>query len=148
MLAVIAYAEGECLLEVDPVQALEPIGHALAFARAADNVFMMGNSLVSSTSLRGRHGDPTLALPLFEDVIEHWHRSGGWVQLWLTLRNLVELISRLGAYDDAAVLYGACAAFNRTSRPYGAEADRLRGRLLAPRCAFLLGHVQSMRRSP
>ena len=58
-------------------------------------------------------------------MIEYWRRSGGWTQLWLTLRNLVELISRLGAYEEAAVLYGASAAFNRTSQPYGPEADRL-----------------------
>ena len=125
MMALIHYSDGESLLEVDPVHALEPIGEALAFARAADNVFMTGNALVSNTSLRGRHGDPALALPLFEEVIEYWRRSGGWTQLWLTLRNLVELISRLGAYEEAAVLYGACAAFNRASRPYGPEADRL-----------------------
>jgi tetratricopeptide (TPR) repeat protein len=125
MLAAVSYCEGECLLEADPVQALEPIAQALVFARAADNVFMTGNALVSNTSLRGRHGDPSLALPLFEEVIDYWRRTGGWTQLWLTLRNLVELVGRLGAYEDAAVLFGACAAFNRTSRPYGAEADRL-----------------------
>ena len=117
MMALIYYSDGESLLEVDPVHALEPIGEALAFARAADNVFMTGNALVSNTSLRGRHGDPALALPLFEEVIEYWRRSGGWTQLWLTLRNLVELISRLGAYEEAAVLYGACAAFNRSLSP-------------------------------
>ncbi len=122
---LVSYAHGEALLENDPAQALEPLGEALESARAAGNLFMTGNSLVSNTSLRGRHGDPNLALPLFADLIEHWHRSGGWTQLWLTLRNLVELVSRLGAYDDAAVLYGACDAFSRTQRPYGAEAERL-----------------------
>jgi hypothetical protein len=126
MMAAVFYAQGEALLETDPLRALEPIGQALAFARAGENVFMTGNSLVTNTSLRGRHGDPHLAVPLFEEVIEYWRRSGGWTQLWLTVRNLVELIARLGAYEDAAVLYGACGAFNRMSQqPYGAEAERL-----------------------
>jgi hypothetical protein len=125
MMTIAFYGEGEALLEIDPVRALEPLEQALAFARAAGNVFMTGNSLVSNTSLRGRQGDPILALPLFEEVIEYWRRSGGWTQLWLTVRNLVELVCRLGAHEDAALLYGACARFNRSSPPYGAEADRL-----------------------
>ncbi len=124
-MALVSYAYGEALLENDPVQALEPLAKALEFARAAGNLFMTGNALVSNTSLRGRHGDPSLALPLFAELIEHWQRSGGWTQLWLTLRNLVDLVSRLGAYEDAAVLYGACETFSRTARPYGAEAERL-----------------------
>ena len=125
MLAVVSYCEGECLLETDPARALQRLAEALTFARAADNVFMTGNALVSNTSVRGREGDPGDALPLFEEVIDYWRRTGGWTQLWLTLRNLAELVGRLGAYEDAAVLLGACAAFDRTSQPYGAEADRL-----------------------
>lgn len=126
MMAVTLYAEGESQIEVDPVRALGPIGEALEFAEAADNVFMKGLALVSNTSLRGRHGDPLVALRSFEDVIRHWRRGGGWTQQWLTLRNLVELLARLGAHEPTAVLYGACTA-STTSQPlYGPEADRLK----------------------
>jgi predicted ATPase/DNA-binding SARP family transcriptional activator len=127
MMAVILYAEGESLLEVDPVRALGPIGEALEFAEAADNVFMKGLALVSNTSLRGRHGDARLALKLFEDVIRHWRRGGGWTQQWITLRNLVELLARVGAHEPAAVLYGACTASTTSPPSYGPEADRLEG---------------------
>jgi hypothetical protein len=114
------------LLEVDPVRALGPIGEALQFAEAAENAFMTGVALVSNTSLRGRHGDPLLALRLFEDVIQHWRRGGSWSQQWLTLRNLVELLARLGAHEPTAVLYGACTASTASSPSYGPEADRLK----------------------
>ena len=124
-MAVIHYAEGESLLELDPVRALAPIAEALEFAEAGDNVFMTGIALVSNTSLRGRHGDPHVALRLFEDVIGHWRRFGGWTQQWLTLRNLVELLARLGAHEPAAVLYGACTASKSSPPSYGPEADRL-----------------------
>jgi predicted ATPase len=125
IMAMILYSEGESLLEVDPVRALAPIGEALEFAEAADNAFMKGLALVSNTSLRGRHGDPLVALRLFEDVIRHWRRGGSWTQQWLTLRNLVELLARLGAHEPTAVLYGACTASTASSPSYGAEADRL-----------------------
>jgi len=125
MMAVIAYAEGESLLEVDPERALRPIEETLEFAGTADNVFMRGLALVSSTSLRGRHGDPYRALHLFEDVIGHWRREGSWAQQWLTLRNLVDLLARLKADEPAAVLYGACTASTASPTSYGPEADRL-----------------------
>jgi hypothetical protein len=124
-MAMILYSEGESLLEVDPVGALEPIQEALEFAEAADNVFMKGLALVSNTSLRGRHGDPRLALRLFDDVIQHWRRVGSWTQQWLTLRNLVDLLARLGADEPAAVLYGACIASTTSPPSYGPEAERL-----------------------
>ena len=125
MMALILYAEGESLLEEDPVRALGPIGEALEFAEAADNVFMKGLALVSNTSLRGRHGDPLVALRLFEDVILYWRRVGSWTLQWITLRNLVELLARLGAHEPTAVLYGACTASTESPASYGAEADRL-----------------------
>jgi len=124
-MAVIHYAEGESLLELDPVRALRPLGETLEYAEAADNAFIKGLALVSITSLRGRHGDARVALRLFEDVIEHWCRFGGWTQQWLTLRNLVELLARLGAHEPAAVLYGACTASKSSPPSYGPEADRL-----------------------
>ena len=127
MMAVILYAEGESLLEVDPVRALGKVERALELAEAADNVFMKGLALVSNTSLRGRHGDTRVALQLFEDVIGHWRRGGSWTQQWITLRNLVELLVRLGAHEPSAVLYGACTASTASPRSYGPEADRLKG---------------------
>ena len=122
MMAMILYSEGESLLEVDPVRALEPIGEALEFAEAVDNILMERLARVSNTSLRGRHGDPSVALRLFEDVMRRW-RGGRWTQLWISLRNLVELLARLGAHEPAAVLYGACLASSPPS--YGPEAERL-----------------------
>jgi hypothetical protein len=65
---------------------------------------------------------------MFDDAIRrmwHWQRGGALTQLWLTLRNLVELLARLGAYEPAAVLLGACNASTAAPPSYGPEADRL-----------------------
>lgn len=125
MKAHVLYSQGESLLEVDPLRALAPIEQALDLAASVDNVFMKGLALISATSLRGRHADPRLALRLFDDVIQHWRRGGNWTQQWLTLRNLVELIVRLGADEPAAVLYGACTASTTSPPIYGPEVQRL-----------------------
>lgn len=127
MMACVLYSQGECLLEVEPVRALAPIEEALELAASVDNAFMKGAALVSATSLLGRHGDARQALRLFEDVLEHWQRRGNWIQQRITLRNLVDLLARVGAHEPAAVLYGACAASSTATPAYGAEARRLQG---------------------
>jgi len=44
----------------------------------------------------------------------------------VTLRTLIDLLTRVGACRDAATLYGAAAAATTGAPPYGADADRLR----------------------
>lgn len=127
MMACVLYAQGECLLEGEPVRALAPIEEALELAVSVDNALMKGAALVSATSLLGRHGDARQALRLFEDVLQHWQRRGNWIQQRITLRNLVDLLARVGAHEPAAVLYGACTASSTATPAYGAEARRLQG---------------------
>ncbi|MGH8932014.1 MAG: hypothetical protein ACRDZO_15680 [Egibacteraceae bacterium] len=119
------YATAEALLESDPIRALSCANSALSAARTNRNDFLAGIALVSVASLQSRHGDPGHALSLFRQVIDHWHRFGNRTQQWTTLRNVVDLLTRLGSYQPAAVLYGALAE-RRTGAPaFGADAERL-----------------------
>jgi hypothetical protein len=79
--------------------------------------------MVSLASLHARGGEIDRALELFRDVIAHWRRLGDHTHQLTTLRNLVELLVRIRADDDAAVLYGAVTAASVPS--FGAEAQRL-----------------------
>ncbi len=119
------YATAEALLESDPIRALSCANSALSAARANRNDFLAGIALVSAACLQSRSGDPGNALELFGQVIEHWHRFGNRTQQWITLRNVVDLLTRLGWHGPAAVLYGALAE-RRTGAPaFGADAERL-----------------------
>ncbi|MGH3824783.1 MAG: ATP-binding protein [Pseudonocardiaceae bacterium] len=114
---------GEALARVDPQAAIVAIDAALATSRETRNRFVEAVALVSAASLRGRHGDPLAALPLFGQVIDHWQRAGNWTQQWITLRNVIDLFARLGADEPAAILCGALGA-SRTATPlFGADAD-------------------------
>jgi len=46
--------------------------------------------------------------------------------MWVTIRTLVELLTRAGAHHDAAILYGAVTSSGSGAPPFGADADRLR----------------------
>lgn len=125
---VIAWADyvlGETLAIVNPGGAIVAVDAALATARDTRNRFLEGIALVSAASLRARHGDPSAALDLFGQVIDHWHRAGNWTQQWVTLRNVIDLFTRLGADEPAAILCGALGASRSAAPVFGADADRL-----------------------
>ena len=62
----------------------------------------------------------------YERAIREWQQAGAWTPLWVTLRTLVELLARAGAWADAATLYGAVTSASSGAPPFGADADRLR----------------------
>ena len=72
------------------------------------------------------HGDPATALRHYERVILEWQQAGAWTPVWVTMRTLVDLLTRLGACHDAATLYGAVASASSGAPPYGTDAERLR----------------------
>jgi hypothetical protein len=60
---------------------------------------------------------------LFRQTIAHWRRLGVYTQQLTTLRNLVELLVRVGSDEVAATLHGAVTAGATPS--YGSQAERL-----------------------
>jgi hypothetical protein len=69
-------------------------------------------------------------------VIEYWHGSGSWTQLWMVVRALVETLSRLDRHREAALLLGALAASPRASRVFGADSRRIADVEAAARAAL------------
>ena len=59
-------------------------------------------------------------------MFSQWRQAGTWTPLWTTLRTLIDLLARIGAYHDAATLYGATASATTGVPSYGADADLLR----------------------
>jgi predicted ATPase/DNA-binding SARP family transcriptional activator len=123
--AFASFARGECLATRDPSRAIALVEEAAERARTCDAWFVEGVALVTAASLRARYGQPSAALPVFADLLRHWHRSGSWIQQWTTLRNLAELLARLGA-DEPAVVIASASASDETAGPaFGAESERL-----------------------
>ncbi len=120
-----AYVRGEVLLEADPPAAVAHLDRALERATEVGDRYLLGVTLVSAASVRGRYGTPDESVQLFRQAVEHWHHAGNWTHQWTTLRNLVVLLARLGRHREAAVVAGAAAAAEGAPPVYGAEVDRL-----------------------
>ncbi len=125
-LAWARYVCGEVVGGDDPPRALALLAEARQIADSVRNGFVAGVAEVSAATVRSRLGDPAEALPEFAALIDRWRRSNNWTQQWVTLRNLVESLVRLGEDEVATVLHAAATTAGADPPSYGAEAARLR----------------------
>jgi predicted ATPase/DNA-binding SARP family transcriptional activator len=125
-LALAAWIMGEITAATDPGQAPHHLQRAVDLAVPAGSRLVTGLAEVSLAALHARHGDPATALRYCQRVIPQWRQAGAWTPQWVTIRTLIDLLTRVGARRDAAILYGAAASATTGAPPYGTDAGRLR----------------------
>jgi predicted ATPase/DNA-binding SARP family transcriptional activator len=119
------YVLGEISAPKD-ASAEEHLCRALELAEAVNSTFVVGLARVALATLKARQDDAAGALRYYEGVIVEWQRAGAWTSQWVTLRTLVDLLVRVGAVHDAAILYGAVETARTGARPFGADEAMLR----------------------
>jgi predicted ATPase/DNA-binding SARP family transcriptional activator len=110
----------------DDASGEEHLCRAIELAEAVDSNFVVGLARVALATLKARQDDAPGALRYYEAVIVEWQRAGAWTSQWVTLRTLVDLLVRVGAVRDAALLYGAVETARTGARPFGADEAMLR----------------------
>ncbi|MFF3324129.1 BTAD domain-containing putative transcriptional regulator [Streptomyces sp. NPDC002889] len=80
---------------------------AIGLARTSGATFLVGVATVGLLSVRAAAGHVHEALGGYRDVIEYFARNGNWTHLWATLRNLADLLRRLGDDEPAALIDSA-----------------------------------------
>jgi predicted ATPase/DNA-binding SARP family transcriptional activator len=138
--AWLMYTRGECRAERGDPQAAQYLAEAVAVAEEAGLTFITGiarHTLLTSAARTAT--DPAEALASFGPLIDHWHGFGSWTQLWMAVRALTEMLSRLGRHRDVAVLIGALGASPRASRVFGSDSARLGAVEAAARAALGTG---------
>jgi hypothetical protein len=81
--------------------------HAVDLARDAGATFLAGVATVGLVTTLGRSGRVPDALRGYRDVVDYFARTGNWTHLWTTLRNLADLLRRIGDPEPAALLEAA-----------------------------------------
>ena len=135
-LGCVSYLSGERRAERDPAAAVVHSARALELAEEVDDRFLAGCARHTMLTTAARTGDPVAALSSFGPLIDHWHASGAWTQLWLALRALIDTLARHGRHRDVAVLLGAYASSPRATPVFGADASRLDAAAAAAREAL------------
>jgi tetratricopeptide (TPR) repeat protein len=80
---------------------------AVDLARTSGATFLVGIATVGLIAVRATAGRVHEALDGYRDVIDYFARNGNWTHLWVTLRNLADLLRRLGDNEPAALLDAA-----------------------------------------
>ena len=81
--------------------------HAVERARHAGATFLVGVAMVGLQAELTRAGRVDDALSGYREVIDYFARTGNWTHQWTTIRNLADLLRRLGDAEPAALLDAA-----------------------------------------
>lgn len=77
---------------------------AVELARASGATFLHGVATVGLLAVRGRGPQPHAALAGYRETIDYFARTGNWTHLWATLRDLADLLRRLGDAEPAIAI--------------------------------------------
>lgn len=105
MLSWANYVAGE--IESAAAQHAEAERHyvrAIDLARESGATFLVGVASVGLLAGRARAGRTEEALTGYRDVVDYFARTGNWTHLWVTLRNLTDLLRQIGDDEPAALL--------------------------------------------
>ncbi|MDQ3886401.1 MAG: hypothetical protein M3308_05165 [Actinomycetota bacterium] len=91
-----------------------------------DAGFVVGIARPTLLTTSARDGDPAAMLQRVRPVIDHCHGVGAWTQLWITIRALIETLSRAGRHREVALLLGAQRASARATPEFGTDSARVR----------------------
>lgn len=80
---------------------------AVELARRSGATFLVGVATVGLLTLRADAGRIPDALRGYREVVDYFARTGNWTHQWTTLRNLADLLRRLGDTETATVLVAA-----------------------------------------
>jgi predicted ATPase/DNA-binding SARP family transcriptional activator len=103
-----AYVTGEIETSVGRRDRAEPhYVRAIDLARAAGATFVVGIASVGLLPARADAGRVREALVGYREVVDYFARTGNWTHQWTTLRNLADLLRRLGDEQPADLLDAA-----------------------------------------
>jgi hypothetical protein len=96
---------GECQVMTAPDLALEYLQSCYATASALGAHALAGLAVTGIVTVQGRRSDDVNVLEAYLDVLRHWQSVGDELHLWLTLRNLIPVLSRHGQDKHAVALH-------------------------------------------
>ncbi len=77
---------------------------AITLARTSGATFLLGVASVGMLSVRAAAGRVHEALAGYREVVDYWAVAGNWTHQWTTLRNLADLLRRLGDPEPATLI--------------------------------------------
>ncbi|MFG2195920.1 BTAD domain-containing putative transcriptional regulator [Streptomyces sp. NPDC048639] len=119
--AYAAYFTGEAVMPHDPDRALAELRRSYDIASRIGATFVAGVAKTSFATLRARHAPTAASFVFYGHTLRHWHDHGNRTQLWVTIRNLIPLLSGRGEDERAVAVHAAMTSSTAAPRVYGPE---------------------------
>lgn len=133
------HVSGDTTADTDADRAFAAYTAAVAHGAPADNRLFTMLARDGTVALATRHGDAAAALDEFDRILEQWEDGANEAVQWGMLLHLAELLARVGAEHDAALLAGAVLAARsrrptlpRDAAPLREALDRVRAHVGGP----------------
>lgn len=108
--AMAEYAGAFILAADEPGAALAGLERCDQLSRSVGNRWMSAFARNEIGTLRLQEGDTQAACAIFAELLDVWHRSGDWSQLWLTFNRSIVALDQTDHHHAAAVAVGAVDA--------------------------------------
>ncbi|MFG1661447.1 BTAD domain-containing putative transcriptional regulator [Micromonospora chersina] len=123
--AAVELFAGEANIMFNPDRALGHLKHCYGLASSIGAHSLAGAALTGIVTVNGRMPNKTDEVASYLDVLRHWQELGDQVRLWITIRNLVPVLSRHGKHHTAIALHEAVASSPVGLRVQGPELQSL-----------------------
>ena len=121
-LAYADYAQGEALVESDPVRSARLLGYAAERALEVKNTYIEGMARTTLGAVHTELGNYGEAITNLERALELWRSTGMQRYQWTIVQHLASLLDVLG--DEATATRLVAAAEKVGRRPFGAGRRR------------------------
>jgi predicted ATPase len=118
---------------------------AIGDSRVSGATFVEAIASVGLVTARASAGRIAEALDGYQDLIDYWARTGGWIQQWTTLRNLAQLLHAIGD-EETAVYLDAAADHAPDAPPITRPRDAAPAGLPAERIASIIADADNASR--
>ncbi|MFC8015436.1 AfsR/SARP family transcriptional regulator [Streptomyces cinereoruber] len=123
--AYAAYFVGEASMSTDKDLSLTELSRAYRLATRIDSRFIASISLTSLVTLRARLGKDVSAFDSYHRALVSLREGDDRTALWVTVRNLIPLLSEMEKHDEAYILYAAMKNSRSAPPVYGQEETLL-----------------------
>ncbi|MET7550868.1 BTAD domain-containing putative transcriptional regulator [Streptomyces sp. NPDC005500] len=123
--ALVEMVTGESKISFDPDEALIHLNRCYELASSIGANLLTGTALTGLVTVRGRISNSQASIAAYLQALTHWQTMGDEIHMWITLRNLIPVLTRHHQDEAALALHAAVAASPAALRIRGPESETL-----------------------
>ncbi|MFJ7305874.1 BTAD domain-containing putative transcriptional regulator [Streptomyces sp. NPDC099088] len=123
--ALVEMVTGESKISFDPDEALVHLNRCYEMASSLGANLLTGTALTGLVTVRSRLSRSQASVAAYLQALKHWQTMGDQIHLWITLRNLIPVLTHNSQDEAALALHAAVSTSPAALRIHGTESEAL-----------------------